>query len=82
MKKTNKNNELQFNKTNITELNDNKLYEVNGGTTWNCVSILSVLAWNAGVQVGHAISNAIDNLVGQEQQIPNEAVGGTVGLQN
>lgn len=33
MKKQNANNRLAFNKAAVTELNDNSLLEVNGGTT-------------------------------------------------
>ncbi|MET3017698.1 class I lanthipeptide [Flavobacterium hydatis] len=37
MKKQNVNNKLAFNKVAVIELNDNQMYDVDGGTTPLCV---------------------------------------------
>jgi hypothetical protein len=43
MKKQNVNNKLAFNKAAVTELNDQKLVEVNGGSTVVCTIIVTFL---------------------------------------
>jgi lactobin A/cerein 7B family class IIb bacteriocin len=51
MKKQNPANKLAFNKAAVTELNDNQMYDVDGGTTPVCI----------GVIIGLTISIALDN---------------------
>jgi lactobin A/cerein 7B family class IIb bacteriocin len=51
MKKQNPSNKLAFNKAAVTELNDNQMYDVDGGTTPVCI----------GVIIGLTIHIALDN---------------------
>jgi lactobin A/cerein 7B family class IIb bacteriocin len=51
MKKQNVNNKLAFNKVAVIELNDNQMYDVDGGTTPLCI----------GVIIGITITIATDN---------------------
>jgi hypothetical protein len=53
MKKQNGMNKLAFNKAAVVELNDGQLNDVNGGTTWFCVSAIAS-AFVVGVAVGIA----------------------------
>jgi hypothetical protein len=43
MKKQNVNNKLAFNKVAVTELNDNQMYDVNGGSNPITLLVISYL---------------------------------------
>jgi bacteriocin-like protein len=60
MKKQNVNNKLAFNKAAVTELNDNKLTQVNGGTLISpSYVVLAIEIYEASVELGHAISKGL-----------------------
>jgi hypothetical protein len=42
MKKQNINNKLAFNKVAVIELNDNQMYDVDGGTTPLCIVVITI----------------------------------------
>jgi hypothetical protein len=51
MKKQNVNNKLAFNKAAVIELNDQKLVEVNGGTSFNCsIALVTLITRTIGAQ--------------------------------
>jgi len=45
MKSQNKNNKLAFNKAAVTELNDNQLQDVNGGSSPLCIGVIISLLY-------------------------------------
>ena len=45
MKSQNVNNKLAFGKATVTELNDNQMTEVNGGSTTVCYLVISFLVY-------------------------------------
>ncbi len=59
MKKQNLNNKLAFNKLAVTELNDNALYDVNGGLTPVTISSLPCIRIASAV-IGSLVAWAID----------------------
>jgi hypothetical protein len=48
MKKTNSKNSFDFNKSTITELNDNQLHQVNGGTMITTFMSNSIIIYTGG----------------------------------
>ncbi len=60
MKKQNLNNKLAFNKLAVTELNDNALYEVNGGLTPTITTSSAPCVAFASAVIGSLVAWALD----------------------